>query len=126
MATGFLILGGDPLHNLFPNKEYSIGTLVFGGKKSFILLIGLVLLPTTWLNMNFLSYISATRVVASFVILGSVLWVGAFDGTGFREKGVLINLRGIPTAVKFVHVLLWRSSDISYVIQFDEKSDTVF
>ncbi|XP_073024535.1 amino acid transporter AVT1J-like [Primulina eburnea] len=100
VATGFLILDGDNLHNLFPGIGFNVGKLVFGGRTCFILMMGLLLLPTVWLNnMHILSYISATGVVASFVILCSVLWAGAFDGIGFREKGMLINLKGIPTAV---------------------------
>ncbi|XP_073119852.1 amino acid transporter AVT1I-like [Henckelia pumila] len=104
LATGFLIMEGDNLHNLFPNISYKIGPFVFGGRKSFILLVGVLVLPTTWLkNMNLFSYISATGVMAAFVVLGSVLWLGAFDGVGFHEKGVLINLKGIPQAVSLHH-----------------------
>lgn len=100
VATGFLILDGDNLHNLFPGIEFNIGRLVFGGRTCFILMMGILILPTVWLNnMHILSYISSTGVAASFVILCSVLWADAFDRIGFRQKGTLINLKGIPTAL---------------------------
>ncbi|KAI3452301.1 hypothetical protein Pfo_008966 [Paulownia fortunei] len=100
VATGFLILEGDNLHNLFPNVEYELGGLVIGGRQSFIFIVGLIMLPTVWLdNMSILSYVSASGVIASFVLIGSIFWAGAFDGIGFHEKGTLLNCNGIPTAV---------------------------
>ncbi|XP_073127160.1 amino acid transporter AVT1J-like isoform X2 [Henckelia pumila] len=100
VATGFLILEGDNLNDLFPDIEYNIGGFVLGGRKSFIVIIGLLILPTVWLNnMSILSYISATGVMASFVLIGSVLWAAVFDGIGFRGKGTFVNLKGFPIAV---------------------------
>ncbi|KAL3629372.1 Amino acid transporter avt1j [Castilleja foliolosa] len=100
VATGFLILEGDNLHNLFPNVEFEFAGLVISGKESFIFIVGLVLLPTVWLdNMNILSYISATGVLSSFVLIVSILWAGAFDGIGFHEKGKLFDYKGLPTAI---------------------------
>ncbi|CAA0828417.1 Transmembrane amino acid transporter family protein [Striga hermonthica] len=100
VATGFLILEGDNLHNLFPQVGFEFGGLSIGGKQTFILIVGLILMPAVWLdNMNILSYISATGVVASFVLVGSILWVGTSDDIGFHERGSVINARGIPTAV---------------------------
>ncbi|WCJ34734.1 Transmembrane amino acid transporter family protein [Euphorbia peplus] len=100
VATGFLIVEGDNLHNLFPNVNIKIGGLNLGGTKSFILISALIILPTVWLDdLSVLAYISGTGVLASFVILGCIFWVGAFDGTGFEEKGKLINWGGMPTAM---------------------------
>ncbi|XP_065847245.1 amino acid transporter AVT1J-like [Euphorbia lathyris] len=100
VATGFLIVEGDNLHNLFPKVNIEVAGLSFGGTQSFILISALIILPTIWLDdLSILSYISATGVVASFVILGSIFWVGAFDGVGFHEKGELIKWSGMPTAV---------------------------
>ncbi|XP_073284541.1 amino acid transporter AVT1I-like [Primulina huaijiensis] len=100
VATGFLILEGDNLYDLFPDIEYNIGGLVLGGRKSFIVIIGFLILPTVWLNnMSILSYISATGVMASFVLIGSVLWAAVFDGIGFRGKGTFVNLKGFPIAL---------------------------
>ncbi|KAL0343878.1 UNVERIFIED_CONTAM: Amino acid transporter AVT1I [Sesamum angustifolium] len=100
VATGFLILEGDNLHTLFPNVEYEFGGLVIGGRQGFIFIVGLIMLPTVWVdNMSILSYISASGVIASFVLLGSILWAGTLDGVGFHEKGTLLNWKGMPTAV---------------------------
>ncbi|KAL6518933.1 hypothetical protein OROHE_017686 [Orobanche hederae] len=101
VATGFLIVEGDNLHNLFPNYlGFEFGGLVIGGKQSLVIIIGLILLPAVWLDdINILSYISATGVVASFILVGSILWAGMFDGIGFHEKGTLLNRKGIPTAI---------------------------
>lgn len=99
IATGFLILAGDNLHKLLPNLETNIHGIPIGGRQCFVLFIALVVLPTIWIDkMSTLSYISATGIVASVVILGSVLWSGVFDGIGFHQKGVLLNWSGLPTA----------------------------
>ncbi|XP_042064227.1 amino acid transporter AVT1J-like [Salvia splendens] len=97
VATGFVILEGDNLQNLFP--AVGVGDFVTG-KQAFVLIIGLIVLPTVWLdNMVVLSYISATGVVASFMLIASVLWCAVFDGIGFQEQVTLFQSRGIPTAI---------------------------
>ncbi|XP_047317797.1 amino acid transporter AVT1J-like [Impatiens glandulifera] len=90
VATGFLILEGDNLHKLLPNV---------GSSQMFIIAVSVIILPTVWLNMSIMSYISAGGVIASAVILFSVIWVGAFDGIGFRNNGVLLNWNGISTSL---------------------------
>ncbi|XP_059670339.1 amino acid transporter AVT1J-like isoform X1 [Cornus florida] len=100
VATGFLILEGDNLDNLLPHVGIKIGGLKISGKQSFMVIVGLITMPTVWLdNMSILSYVSATGVLASLVILGSILWVGAFDGVGFDQKGMILNWNGLPIAV---------------------------
>ncbi|XP_043706181.1 amino acid transporter AVT1I-like [Telopea speciosissima] len=100
VATGFLILEGDNLHNLFPNMILDVAGLRVGGRESFIILVALIILPSVLLDdLSILSYVSATGVLASFIIIGSVFWTGAVDGIGFHGKGKLLNLSGIPTAV---------------------------
>ncbi|KAK1359546.1 Vacuolar amino acid transporter 1 [Heracleum sosnowskyi] len=100
VATGFLILEGDNLNNLLPGMGFEISGFRIGGNQGFIIIVALIILPTILLNnMGLLSYISATGVVASFVILGSIFWTGAFEGIGFHEKGELLNWKGIPTGI---------------------------
>ncbi|GAA0166254.1 hypothetical protein LIER_40153 [Lithospermum erythrorhizon] len=101
VATGFLILEGDNLHKLLPDMSIEIiNGFNIGGTRSFVIIVGLIILPTVWLdNMNILSYISATGVISSMVLLVSVFWAGTFDGIGFHNKGRLINWKGLPTAV---------------------------
>ncbi|PQM43034.1 hypothetical protein Pyn_17670 [Prunus yedoensis var. nudiflora] len=51
-------------------------------------------------NLSLLSYVSASGVFASAIILGSIFWTGAFDGIGFHQEGsVPLNWNGIPTSV---------------------------
>lgn len=100
VATGFLILEGDNLHNMFPNTGFEVEGFRIGGKECFIVIVALVVLPTVWLdNLSLLSYVSASGVLASVIILASILWTGAFDGVGFHQKGLPVNWSGIPTAV---------------------------
>lgn len=101
VATGFLILEGDNLQNLFPNMEFEVGQgLTIGGKHGFIIIVSLIILPTVWLdNLSLLSYVSASGVLASGIILGSIIWTGAFEGIGFQQKGTLVNWDGMLTAI---------------------------
>ncbi|CAK7327978.1 unnamed protein product [Dovyalis caffra] len=100
VAAGFLILEGDNLQNLFPNMGLEVAGFELGARQSFVIIVALVILPTVWLdNMSILSYVSASGVLASAIILVSIFWTGAIDGIGFNEKGTLINWNGIPTAV---------------------------
>ncbi|XP_051117295.1 amino acid transporter AVT1J-like [Andrographis paniculata] len=99
VATGFLILAGDNLHNLLPDVRIDVFGIVINGRQSFVLLVALILTPTVLIdNMTTLSYISATGVFASVIILASILWSGMSEGIGFRHKGVLLNWSGLPTA----------------------------
>ncbi|KAI3452299.1 hypothetical protein Pfo_008964 [Paulownia fortunei] len=100
IATGFIILNGDGLRKLFPHLKINIHGITIDGQKSSVLLVALITMPTVWINkMSTLSYISATGVLASIVILGSVLWSGiSNDDIGFHQKGVLWNWSGLPTA----------------------------
>ncbi|PON65386.1 Amino acid transporter, transmembrane domain containing protein [Parasponia andersonii] len=103
VPTGFLILGGDNLNNLFPGIKLEImsGLITINGVQLSILIVALVILPTVWFdNLSILSYVSASGVIASGIIFGSIMWAGAFDGIGFHiEEGVVFNWKGIPTAV---------------------------
>ncbi|XP_009773621.1 amino acid transporter AVT1J-like isoform X1 [Nicotiana sylvestris] len=101
VVTGFLILESDNLQNLFGDIEFQIFGVTIGGKQSFVVIISLIILTTVWLNnMSILSYISASGVVASIVLLGSIFWAAMFDGLGFQANGTqFINWKGMPTAV---------------------------
>jgi vesicular inhibitory amino acid transporter len=100
VAAGFLILEGDNLQNLFPNMGIEVAGFEIGGRQSSVIIVALIILPTVWLDdMSILSYISASGVIASAIVLISIFWTGAFDGVGFKEKGTLVNWHGIPTAV---------------------------
>ncbi|GAB4840012.1 hypothetical protein Ancab_020721 [Ancistrocladus abbreviatus] len=98
-AVGFLILEGDTLEKLFPDCSIFAG-MKLSSKQGFIILTAVVVLPTTWLrNLGSLAYVSAGGVLASIIVVCSVFWVGAVDGVGFHEKGVLFNWSGLATAI---------------------------
>lgn len=101
LAIGFLILVADNLHNLLPNLEVSVqGWFVMNGRQTCILLAAVIIMPTVWIdNLTTLSYVSATGIVATVVIAGSVVWSGASDGVGFNQKGVFFNWIGMPTCM---------------------------
>ncbi|PNY12681.1 vacuolar amino acid transporter 1-like protein [Trifolium pratense] len=65
-----------------------------------LILEALVVLPTTWLrSLGALAYISVGGIFASVILIGCVLWVGEVDGVGFHERGKLVNLEGLSTAM---------------------------
>lgn len=100
VAIGLLILESDNLLKLFPNFMVKIGSLIIEGRQSFVLITALVILPSMLLtDLSLLSYVSATGVFSCLIILGSIFYVGAFGGVGFQEKGTLLNVSGLPTAV---------------------------
>jgi len=100
IAVELLILEGDNLEKLFPNMSFTIIGLKIGSKSGFMLITALIILPTTWLrNLGALAYISVGGVVASVILIGCVVWVGEVDGVGFHERGNLVNLGGLTTAM---------------------------
>ncbi|CAN6269919.1 unnamed protein product [Urochloa humidicola] len=101
VAIGFLILEGDNLDKLFPGTSLSLGPLgVVSGKQLFVVLVALVILPTTWLrSLGVLAYVSASGVLASAVVVVCVLWAAVADGVGFRAPGRMLNVSGLPTAL---------------------------
>lgn len=100
LLIGFLILEGDNLSNLFSMEEFQVAGISIGAKQFFVILVALIILPTVWLdNLSFLSYVSASGVLASAIIILSIIWTAAFGGVGVHQKGDLINWNGIPTAV---------------------------
>ncbi|KAK1605221.1 hypothetical protein QYE76_028894 [Lolium multiflorum] len=100
VAIDFMILEGDNLEKLFPSVNFHVAGLKIGGKQGFVLIFSMLVLPTTWFrSLNALAYVSVGGILASIILIASVAWVGAFDGIGFHEKGVLLNWAGIPTAM---------------------------
>ncbi|RZC61118.1 hypothetical protein C5167_022887 [Papaver somniferum] len=99
VATGFLILEGDNLSNLFPDMSFTIAGVTMCGQQGFVILVALVIFPSMLLtDLSKVSYVSATGILASVLIILSVFWVGAED-TGFRAKGRFFHLNGVPTGV---------------------------
>lgn len=100
VAIDFLILEGDNLHKLFPAASFRLGALRVSGKDAFVLAATLAVLPTTWFSsLNVLAYVAAGGALASLLLIAAVLWVGVFDGVGFRERGRLVRWDSMPSAM---------------------------
>lgn len=100
VAIEFLILEGDNLAHLFPSAGMTIGHVVLNPHEVFVILAAVCMLPTVWLrDLSILSYVSATGVVASFLIVLTVGWIGLLDGVGFHHQGSLVHWEGVPVAV---------------------------
>ncbi|OAY70772.1 Vacuolar amino acid transporter 1 [Ananas comosus] len=100
VAIGFLILEGDNLDKLFPDTKLIVGTVSIASKQLFVMLVALIILPTTWLrSLSVLAYVSAGGVLASVIVVFSVLWAATVDGVGFGERGRFLNLSSLPTAL---------------------------
>ncbi|KAF5181766.1 Amino acid transporter [Thalictrum thalictroides] len=97
VATGFLILEGDNLHDLFFNVRFDYSWINISGRVGFVIIVALIILPSVWLrDLSILSYVSAIGFLACVVLLGSVIWTGATDG--YHEKGRTLNLSRLSTA----------------------------
>nr|GMC73521.1 vacuolar amino acid transporter 1-like [Ipomoea batatas]GME15456.1 vacuolar amino acid transporter 1-like [Ipomoea batatas] len=104
VAAGFLIMEGDNLNNLFPNFRAKVFGAVIGGKQCWVIVVSLLVLPTVWFNdLRVLSYVSATGVLASFLLLAAVFWTAVSDGSGAGDSPPanrrVVNWGGTPTAV---------------------------
>ncbi|KAK9926058.1 hypothetical protein M0R45_023312 [Rubus argutus] len=98
VPTGLLIMEADNLVRLFPHLGVNLGGLHIGGKPFFTMLVGLIILPSMWLDLRLLSYISLFGLLSTVVIIASIVWVGV-DGVGFSGSGVIFDWKGIPTAL---------------------------
>lgn len=100
VAVEFLILEGDNLDKLFPNTAFKVAGLKIKGKQAFVMLTSLIVLPTTWLkSLALLAYVSAGGVLASFILVICIFWVGAVDKVGLQENDLVLNWGGMPIAI---------------------------
>ncbi|ERM94391.1 hypothetical protein AMTR_s00010p00252630 [Amborella trichopoda] len=98
IAVEQLIIEGDNLENMFPNISLRLGQLKIEGRKAIVLISSLIILPTVWLRgLGPLAYVSACGFLAPMLIMGSVVWVGLFDGVGFHPRKRLFSINGLPT-----------------------------
>lgn len=100
VGVSLLILEGDNLDKLFPNTSIKLASLNFEGKQLFLCLAALIILPTTWLrNLGKLAYFSVAGVLASVILLASLVWIGTVETGWFHAQGTVFNLKGLPTAL---------------------------
>ncbi|OWM70213.1 hypothetical protein CDL15_Pgr026063 [Punica granatum] len=96
-----IILESDTLSSLFPNAQVNFYGLSLDSHHVFALMTTLVILPTVWLrDLSLLSYLSAGGVIASFVVVMCLFWVGMIDQVGFHsERTVALDLGTLPVAI---------------------------
>lgn len=100
VGVEFLIMGGDGLEKLFPNEGFKVGSVRIDGRKMYMMVSALIILPTTWpRSFGALAYISFGGILGSICLICCVVWAGVVDGVGFKQRGVLFKLQGLPTTL---------------------------
>nr|XP_043636162.1 amino acid transporter AVT1A-like [Erigeron canadensis] len=95
----FIILEGDNLTSLFPGASLHLGGLQLDSVHLFTILSAIVMVLTLLVkNVRVISYLSATGVVATVMVILCVFWLGTVD-VGFHESGPPIKLGGIAFAL---------------------------
>ncbi|KAK1412941.1 hypothetical protein QVD17_34565 [Tagetes erecta] len=95
----FIILEGDNIASLFPSISLHLGGLNMDSVHFYAILsaviMGLTLLVK---NARVISFLSATGVVATVMVILCVLWLGTVN-VGFHENGPPVKLGGIAFAL---------------------------
>ncbi|PIM98503.1 Amino acid transporter [Handroanthus impetiginosus] len=96
----FIILEGDNLTRIFPGTSLNIFGLELDSMHIFRILAVLVIFPTVLLkDLRLISYLSASGVIATTLVVLSLFSIGTVEGVGFHQSGKLVNWSGIPFAI---------------------------
>ncbi|XP_057770409.1 amino acid transporter AVT1A-like isoform X1 [Salvia miltiorrhiza] len=99
-CTDYLILEGDNLSTIFSGVSLNIFGFKIDTMHLFATVAVLVVFPTLLLkDLRFLSYLSASGVVATIVVVLCLLFVGTAEGVGFHHSGKVLDLSGIPFSI---------------------------
>ncbi|KAF2533532.1 hypothetical protein F2Q70_00032032 [Brassica cretica] len=122
VTTGFLILEGDNLHNLFPGFNIKMIGLRLNGKQSFMASVALVIMPTLWWdNLSVLSYVSMSGVLATVLTLGSISWVGADTSDNMQVEAFIWANKDDPDMYGEWDFEEWKRLHMEKFIEASEK-----
>ncbi|XP_071737595.1 amino acid transporter AVT1A isoform X2 [Rutidosis leptorrhynchoides] len=95
----FIILEGDNLTSLFPGSSLNLAGLSLDSAHLFAVLTAAILVPIVLVkNVRVISYLSATGILTTIVVIFTVLYVGTVN-IGFHESGPAIKWSGVPFAL---------------------------
>lgn len=95
----FIILEGDSLTSLFPGASLNLAGISLDSAHLFAILTAIILVPIVLLkNVQVISYLSATGVLATIAVIFCVFYVGTVN-VGFHESGPAIKWSGVPFAL---------------------------
>lgn len=99
-CTDYLILEGDNLSTIFTGMSLNIFGFHIEKMHLFASIAVLVVFPTLLLkDLRFLSYLSASGVIATIVVVLCLLFVGTAEGVGFHHSGRLLDWSGVPFSI---------------------------
>ncbi|XP_076911718.1 amino acid transporter AVT1A-like [Bidens hawaiensis] len=107
----FIILEGDNLTNLFPGASLNLGGYILDSTHLFAVITALILVPIVLLkNVRVISYLSATGVLATAVVIVCVFYFGT-TSVGFHESGQVVKWSGVPFALG-IYVLCYSGHSV--------------
>ncbi|XP_051148367.1 amino acid transporter AVT1A-like [Andrographis paniculata] len=96
----YINLEGDNLSTIFPGTSLNMFGFELDSNHLFAILVAIIILPTCLLkDLRLISYLSASGVITTVLIVLCILYVGTIGGVGFHHSAKVVKLEGIPFAL---------------------------